>query len=83
MAKAHSGIRFNEHMEGDGETVFRHACKLGLEDIVSKRKDSMYRRRRGLVALRVFREHLPAAPLLSLELRILALRSERHRCASA
>jgi ATP-dependent DNA ligase len=32
-----------EHMEGDGETVFRHACKLGLEGIVSKRKDSAYR----------------------------------------
>jgi bifunctional non-homologous end joining protein LigD len=43
LAKASSGIRFNEHMEGDGETVFRHACKLGLEGIVSKRKDSAYR----------------------------------------
>jgi ATP-dependent DNA ligase len=30
-------------MEGDGGTVFRHACKLGLEGIVSKRKDSAYR----------------------------------------
>jgi ATP-dependent DNA ligase len=27
----------------DGETVFAHACKLGLEGIVSKRKDSAYR----------------------------------------
>jgi ATP-dependent DNA ligase len=26
----------------DGE-VFRHACKMGLEGIVSKRKDSAYR----------------------------------------
>ena len=43
LAKAASGIRFNEHMEGDGETVFRHACKLGLEGIVSKRKNSPYR----------------------------------------
>jgi bifunctional non-homologous end joining protein LigD len=43
LAKASSGIRFNEHIEGDGETVFRHACKLGLEGIVSKRKDSAYR----------------------------------------
>ena len=25
---------------GDGPTVFAHACKLGLEGIVSKRKDS-------------------------------------------
>ncbi|HEY6602503.1 MAG TPA: DNA ligase [Xanthobacteraceae bacterium] len=43
LAKAGPGVRFNEHMEGDGETVFRHACKLGLEGIVSKRKDSPYR----------------------------------------
>jgi bifunctional non-homologous end joining protein LigD len=43
LAKAGLGIRFNEHMEGDGETVFRYACKLGLEGIVSKRKDSAYR----------------------------------------
>jgi hypothetical protein len=27
-------------IEGDGDTIFRHACKLGLEGIVSKRKDS-------------------------------------------
>ena len=39
LAKAGAGILFNEHMEGDGETMFRHACKLGLEGIVSKRKD--------------------------------------------
>ena len=43
VAKASPGIRFNEHMEGDGPTVFAHACKLGLEGIVSKRKGSMYR----------------------------------------
>ena len=36
------GIRFNEHIEEDGPTVFKHACKLGLEGIVSKRKDSHY-----------------------------------------
>jgi bifunctional non-homologous end joining protein LigD len=41
LAKAGPGIRFNEHMDGDGETVFRHACKLGLEGIVSKRKDCL------------------------------------------
>ena len=39
VTKASPGIRFNEHMEGDGPTVFAHACKLGLEGIVSKRKD--------------------------------------------
>ena len=43
VAKASPGIRFNEHIEGDGPIVFAHACKLGLEGIVSKRKDSTYR----------------------------------------
>jgi bifunctional non-homologous end joining protein LigD len=43
LAKARLGIRFTEHMEGDGPTVFAHACKMGLEGIVSKRKDSAYR----------------------------------------
>ena len=43
LAKAGPGIRFNKHIEGDGPTVFAHACKLGLEGVVSKRKDSAYR----------------------------------------
>ena len=43
VAKASPGIRFNEHIEGEGPTVFAHACKMSLEGIVSKRKDSAYR----------------------------------------
>ena len=44
LARASPGLRFNEHMdEEDGLFVFQHACKLGLEGIVSKRKDSRYR----------------------------------------
>jgi bifunctional non-homologous end joining protein LigD len=44
LAKTAPGIRFNEHLEfDDGEAVFQHACKMGLEGIVSKRKDSIYR----------------------------------------
>src|SRR5215472_17530325 len=31
------GLRLNEHLAHDGESVFRHACKMGLEGIVSKR----------------------------------------------
>jgi hypothetical protein len=30
-------------LAGDGPTIFAHACKMGLEGIVSKRKDSTYR----------------------------------------
>lgn len=38
------GLRFNEHLdEEDGPLVFAHACKLRLEGIVSKRRDSRYR----------------------------------------
>jgi hypothetical protein len=43
LVKAGPDIRFNEHIVGDGPTVFRHACAMGLEGIVSKRKDSPYR----------------------------------------
>ena len=36
--------KWDEHIiEDDGPTVFAHACKMGLEGIVSKRKDSAYR----------------------------------------
>jgi len=34
------GIRFSDHHAGDGLVIFRHACKLGLEGIVSKRRDA-------------------------------------------
>jgi bifunctional non-homologous end joining protein LigD len=37
------GIVLNEHYKGDGEIVFKHACKLGCEGIVSKRLGSTYR----------------------------------------
>ena len=37
-----AGISLCEHLEADGEVVFRHACKMGLEGIVSKRRDSRY-----------------------------------------
>jgi bifunctional non-homologous end joining protein LigD len=44
LAKGAVGIRFNEHLEfDDGEAVFHHACRMGLEGIVSKRLGSCYR----------------------------------------
>ena len=43
LARVASGLRFNEHMDDkDGPMVFAQACKLGLEGIVSKRRDSFY-----------------------------------------
>ena len=44
LRRVSAGIRLNEHLDAaDGAAVFRHACKLGLEGIVSKRRDSPYR----------------------------------------
>jgi bifunctional non-homologous end joining protein LigD len=40
---ASPGLILAEHLDGDGPTVFRHACSMGLEGIVSKRKDAAYR----------------------------------------
>jgi ATP-dependent DNA ligase len=41
LAGAAPGLQFNEHLdEKDGPLVFLHTCKLGLEGIVSKRRDS-------------------------------------------
>jgi bifunctional non-homologous end joining protein LigD len=40
-------IRYAPHVEGSGAAVFREACRLGLEGIVSKRGDRAYRPGRG------------------------------------
>jgi bifunctional non-homologous end joining protein LigD len=60
LAKASPRIRFNEHIEGDGPTVFAHACKLGLEGIVSKHKDSVYRSGRSPDWLKMKNANAPA-----------------------
>jgi bifunctional non-homologous end joining protein LigD len=38
-----AGIAVNEHTDDDGAVVFGHACKMGLEGIVSKRLTAPYR----------------------------------------
>ena len=43
LRKAKPGIRYSEHMTGDGRIVFHQACRLGLEGIVSKRITAPYR----------------------------------------
>jgi bifunctional non-homologous end joining protein LigD len=43
LARKPAGILLNEHTDEDGATVFRHACKLGFEGIVSKRLAAPYR----------------------------------------
>ena len=44
LRKSRPGVRLNEHLEHpDGALVFAHACKMGVEGIVSKRLGSRYR----------------------------------------
>jgi bifunctional non-homologous end joining protein LigD len=43
IGRSRGVLRPNEHFDDDGELVRRHACRLGLEGIVSKRRDAPYR----------------------------------------
>jgi bifunctional non-homologous end joining protein LigD len=43
----HTDIQFSESFEIDGAEIFAHACKVGLEGVVSKVRDSSYVSGRG------------------------------------
>jgi bifunctional non-homologous end joining protein LigD len=47
LAEAGGPLRYSGHFEESGATVLRHACRLSLEGIVSKLRDSPYRTGRG------------------------------------
>lgn len=47
LAKAGDGLRYSEHLAEDGDAMLRHACRLSLEGLVSKRADAPYRPGRG------------------------------------
>lgn len=40
-------LRFSEHFVEPGAAMLRHACRIGLEGVVSKRRDAPYRSGRG------------------------------------
>jgi bifunctional non-homologous end joining protein LigD len=42
LKKADQAISFAQALEGDGPQIYRHACRMGLEGIVSKRRNSAY-----------------------------------------
>jgi bifunctional non-homologous end joining protein LigD len=44
---AKTDILFSESFELDGAAMFKHACKMGLEGVVSKVRDSRYNSGRG------------------------------------
>jgi bifunctional non-homologous end joining protein LigD len=60
LAKASAGLRFNQHIEADGPTVFAQACRMGLEGIVSKRRDLPYRSGRSKSWLKIKNPKSPA-----------------------
>jgi len=47
VPRATGMVRYSDHVEGNGATFFAEACRLGLEGIVSKRRDAAYRGQRG------------------------------------
>jgi bifunctional non-homologous end joining protein LigD len=55
------GILLNQHETGAiGPDLFRHACKLGLEGLVSKRSEGFYRAGRSLDWIKVKNPNSPA-----------------------
>jgi bifunctional non-homologous end joining protein LigD len=54
------GIRFSEHHD-NGAAMFHHACAMGLEGIVSKRRDAPYRSGRSPYWVKVKNPDAPAA----------------------
>ena len=40
-------LRFSEHFSEPGKVMLEHACRMGLEGVVSKRADAPYRSGRG------------------------------------
>jgi bifunctional non-homologous end joining protein LigD len=56
----HDGIALNEHYKGDGAIIYRHACELGCEGIVSKRLGSPYRAGRSAHWIKVKNPNAPA-----------------------
>ena len=53
-------IVLNKHFEEDGAIIFREACRLGCEGIVSKKLGSIYRRGRSPLWLKVKNPKAPA-----------------------
>jgi ATP-dependent DNA ligase len=58
---AGAGIQLSEHVDVvDGTTLFRHACVMGLEGIVAKRRDRPYRSGRSPDWIKIKNPNAPA-----------------------
>ena len=67
LGRFQPGIIVNEYFEGDGVVIYKHACALGCEGMVSKRLGSPYRAGRSDHWLKVKNPDAPAVRRLEEE----------------
>jgi bifunctional non-homologous end joining protein LigD len=60
VGKRRLGIVLSDHTDEDGATIFRQACVMGLEGIVSKRLSAPYRSGRSTEGLKIKNPNSPA-----------------------
>jgi bifunctional non-homologous end joining protein LigD len=58
------GVRLSEHLDGEGALAFHHACRMGLEGIVAKRRDRPYRSGRSPDWVKIKNPDAPAVTRL-------------------
>jgi bifunctional non-homologous end joining protein LigD len=63
----HDGIALNEAFSGEGAVIYKHACALGCEGVVSKRLGSPYRAGRSTYWLKIKNPNAPAVRRLEEE----------------
>jgi bifunctional non-homologous end joining protein LigD len=60
VASPRYGLRYNDNLKRDGAASFAHACRLGAEGIVSKRRDAPYQSGRTEAWLKIKNPASPA-----------------------
>jgi ATP-dependent DNA ligase len=60
LRNAEPGLQLSEHIEHEAAIPFEHACKLGLEGILSKRRGSRYQSGRSSLWLKSKNPEAPA-----------------------
>jgi bifunctional non-homologous end joining protein LigD len=78
LRNTREGVRLSEHIDcTEGERVFHHACRMGLEGIVAKRSDRPYRSGRCADWIKVKNQAHPS--IARAELIVLAKRRQARK----
>lgn len=65
LSETRAGIQISEHTDSpDGATIFNHACRLGLEGIIAKRRDRPYQSGRSTDWIKIKNPNAPAVTRL-------------------